>query len=210
MDWRKKLRESGLLYIIIDKEVTDKEGIDILPLAEELSSSDADIFQLRAKDVSDRELFKLASVLSDIFSSCRKMFVVNDRVDIAYLCNTDGVHLGENDLFVEGARRIIGNEKIIGRTTHSLEEYCEQLEKDIDYLSIGPVFPTKTKPDLAPLGVDIIREIGYNKPTFFIGGIKEDNISAFARKNVAICRGVLLAKDRIDTIRRIKQCLRKV
>ena len=107
------------------------------------------------------------------------MFIVNDHLDIAMASGADGVHLGQEDLPLKEARRILGSEAIIGVSTHNLNEVVEAKENGTDYVNIGPVFPTQTKVHLQSIKAEEISKVLatiVDMPFTFMGGIKESNI----------------------------------
>ncbi len=136
------------------------------------------IVQYRNKQGTSRELYEEAFELRQI---CRdSLFVVNDRVDIALAVKADGVHLGQEDLPFSDARRLLGPEKIIGLTVHSLEEALEAARLGADYLGVSPIYSTSTKPDAGPpSGLKLLREIKkhVDLPLVAIGGINLSNAS---------------------------------
>ena len=212
--WRKKLSVGGLLYVILDKEIIERNKIDIFSLAEKLSLCKIDIFQFRFKDNFDRENLVIAQRLSRIVHRRKKMFIVNDRVDIACLSGADGVHLGAEDLEVKEARKLLGKKKIIGKTVHSKEEFRRFLSQKVDYLSIGPLFKTPTKPFLPPWNINLLKGLikEVRKVLFAIGGIDLTNLSEVVNigiNNVAVCRGIILSNNFKDTVERFKLCLKK-
>ncbi|OPX29387.1 MAG: hypothetical protein B1H08_03960 [Candidatus Omnitrophica bacterium 4484_171] len=95
---RNKLLETGLIYVILDTETIDKYRLDIFKLAGKLSCTDVDIFQLRFKNGNDRKTLELATKLAGIIHKRKKIFIVNNRIDIASLAGADGIHLGKNDI----------------------------------------------------------------------------------------------------------------
>ena len=101
MSWKRKSSRNGLLYVILDKEVIDKAEANIFSLADKLAHFGVDILQLRAKGISDKEYIYLAKKLSKIIRKRKKLFIINDRADIAYLSNASGLHLGEGDVSVK-------------------------------------------------------------------------------------------------------------
>jgi len=209
---RNKLLNTGLIYVILDKETIDKYKLDILKLADKLSCTDVDIIQLRFKNGSDREILELAIKLTKIVHKGKKIFIVNNRIDIASLTGADGVHLGINDIDTKLARSILGPNKIIGRTLHSLRELKSLNKKNIDYLSVGPVFPTKTKPFLKPINWNSLAKIIHStdKPLFVIGGINLKNLHLLVKrniKNISLCRGIILEKNINKTVKEFKRCL---
>ena len=221
MNWRKKSSKNGLLYLILDKEVTDKAGLNIFSLADKLASLEIDIFQLRVKTTSDKEYLSIATKLSKIIRKRKKIFIVNDRADIARLSKASGVHLGENDIKVSQAREILGKQAIIGKTIHCLKELVrleneERKQTDkVNYISFGPVFKTKTKPNLKPLTSNKLKKLvtKSKKLMFAIGGINKYNINSLLESgitNIAICRGIIMAKNLKISVKEYKKCLKKV
>ena len=209
---RNKLLKTGLIYVILDKETIDKYKLDILKLVDKLSCTDVDIFQLRPGNESDRETLSIAIKLARIIYKRKKIFIVNNRTDIASLAGADGVHLGIDDIDTESARSILGSNKIIGRTIHSLDELKSLNKENIDYLSVGPVFITKTKPALRPINPGRLTRIinKANKPLFAIGGIKLKNVSSLVDKkirNISLCRGIILEENMHKTVKELKKCL---
>ena len=208
------MSKNGLLYLILDTEVIKTAGRDILFLAEKLSLGGVDVFQLRAKTMNDKKTLELAKKLSKIIQSLKRTFIVNDRVDIAYLSGADGLHLGKDDILVSSARKILGKKAIIGKTVHSMKELSSFQKEDLDYLSIGPVFPTQTKPDLEALKVN---ELGFllkksKQLTFAIGGINLYNINLLfdqGIRNIAVCRGIISAANPKIAVQDFKECLKK-
>lgn len=214
MSWKRKSSRNGLLYVILDKEVIDKAEANIFSLADKLAHFGVDILQLRAKGISDKEYIYLAKKLSKIIRKRKKLFIINDRADIAYLSNASGLHLGEGDVSVKEARKILGKQVIIGKTIHSLKELKNLRETNVDYISIGPAFKTKTKPGLKPLTSKKLKTmiIKSGKLIFAIGGITQYNIEPLLEsgiKNLAICRDILLAKNLKTRIEKYKKCLKK-
>ena len=208
------LKNQGLIYVILDTEVTIPRHIDIFAKADQLARCGADFFQLRAENVEDATFLKIAQKLSKILRRRRKTFIINDRPDIAVLSDADGVHVGRDDLPVAQVRKLIGRGRLIGKTNHSAAEFARFSREDTDHLSIGPVFTTETKPLLKPLGPETIGRIikKSTKSVFAIGGITKYNVKVLTQNsihNVAICRGLLEEKDPRTAIAAIKRCLLK-
>jgi len=134
--------------------------------------------QYREKERSRREIYEGAVKLRRITKDYNALFIVNDFVDIAICVNADGVHLGQDDLPLKEARRMIGKDRIIGISTHSLEQAIEAEKNGADYIGFGPVFHTLTKDVGKPKGIDILREVkNHTKiPIVAIGGINLENI----------------------------------
>ena len=131
------------------------------------------LVQLRAKELSAGEFLAWAKAGVTAARRHGVALIVNDRADVALLSGASGVHVGQADISVSAARRVLGNEAIIGLSTHSLEQAKDAEAKAVDYVAIGPVFATKTKSDVAPLGLSAVREVrrAVKKPLVAIGGI---------------------------------------
>lgn len=214
MFWKKIPSNSGLLYVILDTDIIDKARRDTVKLTQELASSGVDIVQLRAKNLSDKKMLSLARKLSSLIHSHRKLFLINDRPDIAYLSRADGVHLGLDDISASDARKLLGPGKVIGKTVHSLSELRALGAEPLDYLSVGPVFATALKPTLKPLSRrSLVSIIGQSKKlTFAIGGITlYNNTSLFELgvTNIVVCRDIILAKSIKKTVAAYRDVFQK-
>ncbi|MEW6026151.1 MAG: thiamine phosphate synthase [Planctomycetota bacterium] len=137
-----------------------------------------DAIQPRVEGLSDRNLLKQAIKLRKITRTHKVLLIINNRIDIALLSNADGVHLGEMDLSVRDARRILGPDKIIGATSHSIAEALDAQRAGADYISVGPMFPSPTKPYLKPTGFSYLKEVAkkIRIPYLAIGGITAANL----------------------------------
>jgi thiamine-phosphate pyrophosphorylase len=171
---------------------------------EKLIEGGAEIIQMREKYASPKEFYESAKEALNIARRHNVKIIINDRVDIALALEADGVHLGQDDLPPEYARKILGEKAIIGFSTHSIEQAISAISLPINYLAIGPVFTTKTKenPDqiVGIEGVRRVREAIGNFPLVAIGGITfknfRDVLSAGA-DSVAIISDLFSDKDRI-------------
>ncbi len=134
--------------------------------------------QYRDKEKSRREIYEEAIRLRKLTKDFNAVFIVNDYADIALAVDADGVHLGQDDLPIEEARKIMGSNKIIGISTHSLEQAKEAEKGGADYIGFGPVFRTTTKDAGMPKGTDMLEEIKsqVHLPVVAIGGINIENI----------------------------------
>ncbi|MCF7870533.1 MAG: thiamine phosphate synthase [Candidatus Omnitrophica bacterium] len=212
---KKKLSSNGLLYLILDTQIADSSNRNILSLANELSKTSLDLIQLRAKNTNDSDFLSLAKRLSCLFKKTKKYFIINDRADIASLADADGLHLGQYDIPLNEAKKIIGERKTFGKTIHSLKELINTDQNRIDYLGVGPFFASKTKKNnRKPLKKNEIKQITAKskKVMFAIGGITRYNIDSVLKhgiKNVAISSAVLLSSNPYQEIEEIKKCLKK-
>tara|TARA_Y100001968_G_scaffold240234_1_gene223759 strand:+ start:1 stop:954 length:954 start_codon:yes stop_codon:yes gene_type:complete len=158
------------------------------------------IVQYREKFLNDNEKIHQAKDLASMCKKYNSLFLVNDRIDIALAVNADGIHLGQEDIPTTVARQLLGPEKIIGRSTHCLEDIKNAEKEGCDYIGIGPIFPSKTKKKLNPIGIDYLRK-GLNKtllPAFAIGGINSSNINEINHINnlrIAVSDAIINSSD---------------
>lgn len=143
-------------------------------------SSGVKWIQYREKDKSRRDIYREALMLRELTDKFGASFIVNDYTDIALVVNADGVHLGQKDLPLKEARKILGKEKIIGASTHSIEEAIAAETGGADYIGLGPVFHTATKDAGKPKGIAALREIKklIKIPVVAIGGINTENLES--------------------------------
>ena len=184
--------KSAGLYLVTSTELSDRPTLEII---ERSLKAGCRLFQLREKTLTKAQYKELAFQARTLAHEYNAIFIVNDHVDIALDVGADGVHLGQDDMSVSEARKILGDEYIIGVSTHNIEEVTKAQNEGADYINIGPVFPTKTKPDAVSLGLDGIRQIlPYVKiPFTFMGGIKLENVDslkAFKPAAVAVITGL--------------------
>ena len=168
--------------------------------AQGLADAGVRLLQYRNKSASSRELFDAAKELSAQLRPQGISFVVNDRTDVAALVGADGIHVGQQDLSVENARRVVGS-KWVGVSTHNREQFERAAATSADYIALGPVFSTSTKTNPDPVvGIDFIRMVRTltDKPIVAIGGITLDRASEVIRAgadSVAVISDILLAPD---------------
>ncbi len=184
------------LYIILDKSLIGRKSE--VEVASRVIEGGATAIQLRDKFSDDQQLIKVGRKLRKITRKNKVSLIINDRIDIALAVDADGVHLGQEDLPLKFARRLIGK-RIIGISTHSLAQAKRAEKEGADYISVGPIFRTSTKPELVPVGTAIISRIKkeVNLPLVAIGGIKPDNIKKVIAKDpegIAIASAVLKSK----------------
>jgi thiamine-phosphate pyrophosphorylase len=163
------------LYVITDERY--HPGRNMLDVIEEALRGGADVVQLRDKHASKREIYQKAVELRELTARYGKLFIVNDHPDIALAVDADGVHLGQDDLPIAAARRIMGD-RIIGISTHSLEQAKRAEAEGADYIGVGPVFATQTKEGATPVTVELVRQVAetIQIPYVAIGGIKLHNV----------------------------------
>jgi thiamine-phosphate pyrophosphorylase len=139
----------------------------------------ARLIQLREKRASSRQFYLEAREAVTIAKELEVKIIINDRVDIAFAVGADGVHLGQEDLPPRYARKLLGKKAIIGYSTHNVRQAIEALKMPIDYISIGPIFPTRTKENPDPVvgleGIKAVRKVIGSFPLVAIGGINLEN-----------------------------------
>jgi thiamine-phosphate pyrophosphorylase len=174
----KKQRLSKVnLYVIADKKICKDRRIE--DVVEQAIEGGAQMVQYRDKDSTDRDFLETAAMLQNICKKRKMPFIINDRVDIAAYLRVDGVHLGQDDLPLKIARKILGIGKIIGISAENIDQTKEAEKHGADYVGIGPIFDTPTKDIEKPIGLEIIRQAKkYLKIPFFpIGGINLENLA---------------------------------
>ncbi len=188
------------LYCILDLGYTLEENSAATATA--LLEGGADLLQLRAKGHDGATIRRVAEILMPLCRAAGAPFILNDFTELAAELGADGVHIGQGDGPLSIAREIMGHGKIIGRSTHSLDQARAALEEGFDYIGFGPLFPTPTKPGRPGIGLQDIatmeREIGYRIPAFCIGGIKRANLAdvlAAGARRVVIVSDLLTAAD---------------
>lgn len=171
------------------------------------------IIQYRDKTKSIKEKVKEAKEISELCRKHRVVFIVNDHIDIALLVDADGVHIGQDDMSPADVRKLIGNNKIIGLSTHSEEQGMKAyLDPDVDYIGVGPIFPTTTK-DTAPVGLEYLEYVVKNLhlPFTAIGGIKEHNLHEIisrGAKNVCLVSDIVGAPDIAEKVRELQKLMK--
>ncbi|HTV59408.1 MAG TPA: thiamine phosphate synthase [Verrucomicrobiae bacterium] len=186
------------LYPILD---ISADARAILPLAETLAGAGASLLQIRAKRAPARAVFELARDLCAQLGPRGVRLIVNDRPDVAVLAGAAGVHVGQEDLPVEEARKICGSDLWVGVSTHNIEQFRRAEATSADYIAVGPVFPTDSKENPDPVvGLDLLRWARANtkKPLVAIGGItveSAEHVFLAGADAVAVIRDLTAAAD---------------
>lgn len=194
------------LYAILDPEQT--KGSDPEAVLRQIMDGGAKIVQLRAKTMAPRDFLQLARSARSLMRSNDCRLIINDRADIALACDADGVHLGQEDLPLHAARKIMG-QKLIGISTHDEGQAVDAERGGADYIGFGPMFGTMTKATgYGARGVEMLRQIraAVKLPIVAIGGIKEENVGEVWRAgadSAAIISDILSATDITAKTKRI-------
>ena len=207
-DRRSRLAEAKL-YVLIDGRSSHEA---FAALVEQLVAVGVDILQLRDKSLDDRTLLTRARQLRAATAGTKTLFIMNDRPDLAALTDADGVHVGQDELSVAETRVIVGHERLIGVSTHSIEQARQAVADGADYLGVGPTFPSGTKqfaefPGLAFVAA-VAREVSL--PAFAIGGIDAANVAEVREAGlhrVAVSGAILNQADAQAAVERLRAAL---
>jgi thiamine-phosphate pyrophosphorylase len=186
------------LYVILDATlITSPERDCALSLAE----AGVRLLQYRNKSAPARQFLESSRELTETLIPRGVTLFVNDRPDVAFLAGANGVHVGQEDLDVEQARRVAGQDKLVGVSTHNLEQFAKAAASTADYIAVGPIFRTSSKADPDPVvGLDFIRRVRRltDKQLVAIGGISLERAASVIEAgadSVAVISGILSAPD---------------
>jgi thiamine-phosphate pyrophosphorylase len=191
--------KDGSLYLVLSEEYGG--AAPLMLIAKQAIAAGVDILQMREKYKSPEELICLGRQLASLCKDNGVTFIVNDDPLLAKKLEADGIHLGQEDIRqypVNTVRQIIGRDKIIGLSTHCLEQFHRANQMDVDYVAFGPLFPTKTKS--YHIGTGDVRRVLQTalKPVVFIGGISTNNLDlllAAGVSNIALIRDIMQAEN---------------
>lgn len=209
MTGRERLAEARL-YLVAGVRMKTGLLADAVP---DLADAGVDLIQLREKEMEAGDLLHLAPSIVDACVESGVPFVLNDRPDVALALGVRAVHLGTNDLPSGTARRILGDDAIIGRSTHSEEDIAVALRsEDPDYVAVGPVFETPTKPGRPAAGLGLLEHAArtLSLPWFAIGGIDEENLHevlARGARRIVVVRAITEARDPAAAAARLRETL---
>ena len=198
------------LYVIVDRAAAGER--DLADIAAAAIRGGADVIQLRDKTASDKRLLEEALALLPIARAGGVPLIINDRIDVAMAAGADGMHLGQDDIPLERARAIAGRSLLIGVSTHTLDQAMAAQHQGADYIGVGPVFPTPTKPDYGSVGTSLVRQVAdrIRIPFVCIGGIDAGNVGQVMQAGgscVAVIRAVCAAADPEQATRNLKRTL---
>ena len=203
-----KFKRVGL-YVLISSNLP----ADVISLTHKCAAGGADCIQLRAKEVADDKLFAMAVEFVQICKDGGVLSIINDRTDIAVAAGADGVHLGQNDLPIEQARKLQLAPLIFGKSTHSLSQLGAACGQRPTYVALGPVFATKIKAATEPVGLDYVKQAtevlaDTGIANVAIGGITLDNVKEVLSAGataIAVCAAVTETPDPAAACRALKQ-----
>jgi len=201
------------LYLVTDREIL--KGRDLLEAVAEAIKGGVTLLQLREKELSSRDFFSIAVKMKELANACGIPLIINDRLDIALAVDADGLHIGQEDLPIEVARKIWGPGKILGYSVANVEEAVYGEKYGADYLGAGPVFPTGSKSDAGrPLGIEGLKRIKerVSIPVVGIGGIGPANIAEVKKSaidGISVISAILGSQDSEGTARNLINAWRK-
>jgi thiamine-phosphate pyrophosphorylase len=197
------------LYVIITAGLCKGDWLDTV---EKTIAGGADCVQLREKGLEDRELLDRARRLAALCRDQQALFVVNDRADIAMLSDADGVHVGQSDITVAEARRIVGPARLVGVSTHTPEQLREAIAAEPDYIAVGPMFASRTKAQDQLPGPALLRRAVRETqiPVVPIGGITLLNMNrliATGAQRLCVCSGIISTSDPASAARAYRDAI---
>lgn len=206
MPLRERL-DAARLYFVCDLTPGGRPLADVLPAA---LRGGVDVFQLRDKTAGDEELLRGAHVARELCDDAGALFVINDRPDLVEAARADGVHVGQDDLAVARARELVGPARLIGLSTHGPEQLAAAA--GADYVSIGPVNETPTKPGRPATGLDYVRHAARHAtvPWFAIGGIDATNVGEVIEagaQRIVVVRAIAEAEDPEAAARGLREAI---
>jgi thiamine-phosphate pyrophosphorylase len=198
--------QSACLYLVCDAQPDEF-------LATALGAG-VDIVQLRMKDAGDEEIVAAGQRFARAAAAQGALFILNDRPDLVAATGADGVHVGQDDVAVDAARATVGPDRLIGLSTHSPMQVDAAADSDVDYIGVGPVYATPTKPGRPAVGLGLV---GYaaehaGVPFFAIGGISPANVDAVrdaGAKRIAVVRALTEAADPARAASRLLEAIRE-
>lgn len=183
------------VYPITDPDIS---GLTVSEQIRRFADGGATLVQIRDKHSTSRAFYDGAVEGLKVARERDVRLLINDRVDIALVCGADGVHLGQEDMGPEQARRLLGDKAIIGFSTHTIAQVENAIKLPVDYIAFGPIFPTSTKEEADPVvGLDLLAEaksLAGEMPVVAIGGINETNIGSVMKAgadSAAVIRSIL-------------------
>ena len=200
------------LYVIVDRDASG--GRDMAAIAAAAIRGGADVLQLREKRATNAQVRRDAERLLALTRAAGIPLIINDRIEVARETGADGVHLGQQDPPVAQARRLLGPDRLIGKSTHSLEQALAAEADGASYIGLGPVFPTPTKPEYGSIGPGLIPQVTARLgiPVVCIGAIGLDTLQPVLEAGagcVAVVRAVCAAEDPEAAARALKGAMRQ-
>jgi thiamine-phosphate pyrophosphorylase len=205
------MKQIGQLHVLTD--IVLQTRFSHTQLTQLAIKGGADTIQFRQKSGSTREMIKLASEMKTLCADNEVAFIVNDRVDIAIAAEADGIHLGQDDFPIPLARRLLGEDVIIGGSAATMEEAQACFSEGADYVGFGPVYPTTSKEDAGPVsGAELLKKVvqSISLPIIAIGGVSVENVHEVMKAGahgIAVISAVCCQEDPEQATRALDQVL---
>ncbi len=204
--------DTSLYFITDSSNYTEQE---FLNRVEKALQGGVTLMQLREKDKTTREYIELAQKVHSITKKYYVPLIIDDRVDVALAVNAEGVHVGQSDMPVETARKLMGENKIVGATTKTVEQAKEAYEQGADYLGVGAIYPTTTKVKTVLTSTDTLRDIcnAVSIPVNAIGGLNKDNIDVLegiSISGICVVSAIMKADDPKKATKELKAKAEKI
>lgn len=210
MSLKKGLLQKSNLYLILDAGVNSHE--ELFEIAKDAIAAGVDIVQLRDKFSTAKEIIALSKRISRVAKKKKALVIINDRADLVFESGADGLHLGQGDLPLRAARRILGDRVLIGISCQNAAHLRKARQEGADYIGFGSFYKTKTKPGRKPLNIPAVGKLirKENLPVFAIGGISLKEIPYLKSqgiRRVAVCRAVCASQNVKAEIQKFKTLL---
>lgn len=204
--------DTSLYFITDSSNYTEQE---FLNRVEKALQGGVTLMQLREKDKTTREYIELAQKVHSITKKYNVPLIIDDRVDVALAVNAEGVHVGQSDMPVSLARKLMGENKIVGATTKTVEQAKEAYEQGADYLGVGAIYPTTTKVKTVLTSTDTLRDIcnAVSIPVNAIGGLNKDNIDileGISISGICVVSAIMKADDPKKATKELKAKAEKI
>ena len=197
------------LYVLLIEKLCRKPILDVAAAA---VAGGADCIQLREKERSDNEILDLAGKVGEICRQGGVLLAMNDRADLAVLADADVVHLGQGDVSVAEARKIVPTSMVVGKSTHNINEVTEATAQEPDYIAVGSIFASTTKANVERAGPELLglaRQV-WQRPIIAIGGITAENAAGAINAGadaVAVCQAVIGSEDPAGAARAVRKAV---
>ncbi|NLU46814.1 MAG: thiamine phosphate synthase [Syntrophomonadaceae bacterium] len=206
-------KSSLLLYAVTDR--TWLKGRSLADVVEEALQAGVTLLQLREKELDDHSFLQLAKEIKTVTDRYSIPLIINDNVEIAVACAGDGVHVGQEDMEAREVRKIIGPDRILGVSVQTVEQAILAEQNGADYLGVGAVFSTATKPEAEVVSYNTLKDIcqAVSIPVVAIGGINEDNAMQLAGTGIAgiaVVSAIFARDDITAAVKKLRQAAERI
>lgn len=197
-------------YAILDLSYLGSQ--DPVQVVKEMTAGGVDVIQLRGKKATEKELVAISEKILAPIADAGVLFILNDHPTLAAEIGTDGVHIGQDDGGIPWAWSQLASDQLLGVSTHSVQQATETAAEEPDYIGVGPIFATPTKPDYVPVGLELIGQVkaAVKLPQFCIGGVNLDTLPqvlAAGAERVVMVSAILQSGNILDYCQRVRALL---